>query len=89
MLAEESETSFCREKLVKVLEELQAQAEVALCFVGMMFCLFNSARFDKKMHAISFLALKCGCFTDILCKVLCHTLILLETCTTAIPLPPS
>lgn len=35
MLAEESETSFCREKLVKVLEELQAQAEVALCFVGM------------------------------------------------------
>ncbi|KAK7845684.1 small rna degrading nuclease 5 [Quercus suber] len=34
MLAEKSETSLCREKLVKVLEELQAQAEVALCFVG-------------------------------------------------------
>lgn len=34
MLAERGETSICREKLVKVLEELQAQAEVALCFVG-------------------------------------------------------
>ncbi|KAM3682944.1 hypothetical protein ACB094_12G108600 [Castanea mollissima] len=34
MLAEKSETRLCREKLVKVLEELQAQAEVALCFVG-------------------------------------------------------
>ncbi|KAL5776772.1 hypothetical protein ACOSP7_009698 [Xanthoceras sorbifolium] len=34
MLAEQSETSISREKIVKVLEELQAQAEVALCFVG-------------------------------------------------------
>ncbi|KAJ0087252.1 hypothetical protein Patl1_08172 [Pistacia atlantica] len=34
MLREQSETSLCREKVVKVLEELQAQAEVALCFVG-------------------------------------------------------
>ncbi|XWS23628.1 hypothetical protein CRYUN_Cryun28dG0031300 [Craigia yunnanensis] len=35
MLTEQSETVVPREKLVKVLEELQAQAEVALCFVGM------------------------------------------------------
>lgn len=28
------ETAICREQLVKVLEELQAQAEVGLCFVG-------------------------------------------------------
>ncbi|KAK6277213.1 hypothetical protein POUND7_017536 [Theobroma cacao] len=35
MLTEQSETTVSREKLVKVLEELQAQAEVALCFVGM------------------------------------------------------
>ncbi|CAN8265183.1 unnamed protein product [Cochlearia groenlandica] len=34
MLRDEKETGFCREKVVKVLEELQAQAEVALCFVG-------------------------------------------------------
>ncbi|XP_021902467.1 small RNA degrading nuclease 5 [Carica papaya] len=34
MLREQSETSMCREKIVKVLEELQAQAEVALCFVS-------------------------------------------------------
>lgn len=36
MLTEEKEnkTGVCREKLIKVLEELQAQAEVALCFVG-------------------------------------------------------
>ncbi|GAB4860596.1 Small RNA degrading nuclease 5 [Ancistrocladus abbreviatus] len=34
MLTEESETTICRGKLVKVLEELQARAEVALCFVG-------------------------------------------------------
>ncbi|CAH8313825.1 unnamed protein product [Eruca vesicaria subsp. sativa] len=34
MLKEESEIAFSREKVVKVLEELQAQAEVALCFVG-------------------------------------------------------
>ncbi|CAK9145718.1 unnamed protein product [Ilex paraguariensis] len=34
MLTEEKETAICREKLVKVLEELQAQAEVGLCFVG-------------------------------------------------------
>ncbi|XVE95596.1 hypothetical protein REPUB_Repub02eG0112400 [Reevesia pubescens] len=35
MLMEQSETRIPREKLVKVLEEVQAQAEVALCFVGM------------------------------------------------------
>uniref|UniRef100_A0A2P2LGV8 Uncharacterized protein MANES_18G085900 n=1 Tax=Rhizophora mucronata TaxID=61149 RepID=A0A2P2LGV8_RHIMU len=34
MLTEQTATTLCREKLVKVLEELQAQAEVALCFVG-------------------------------------------------------
>ncbi|XP_013643766.2 small RNA degrading nuclease 5-like [Brassica napus] len=34
MLKEEGEIEFSREKVVKVLEELQAQAEVALCFVG-------------------------------------------------------
>ncbi|CAK9313790.1 unnamed protein product [Citrullus colocynthis] len=32
MLQEQSETSICREKIVKILEELHAQAEVALCF---------------------------------------------------------
>ncbi|KAK3230501.1 hypothetical protein Dsin_002382 [Dipteronia sinensis] len=34
MLAEQSETLISREKIVKVLEELQAQAEVAMCFVS-------------------------------------------------------
>ncbi|KAL3504330.1 hypothetical protein ACH5RR_034171 [Cinchona calisaya] len=34
ILAEQTETALCRDKLVKVLEELQAQAEVGLCFVG-------------------------------------------------------
>ncbi|KAL6952796.1 Small RNA degrading nuclease 5 [Sarracenia purpurea var. burkii] len=34
MLMEQIDSAFCREKLVKVLEELQAQAEVGLCFVG-------------------------------------------------------
>ncbi|CAN6686579.1 unnamed protein product [Malus baccata var. baccata] len=34
MLMDRSETTMCRESIVKVLEELQAQAEVALCFVG-------------------------------------------------------
>ncbi|CAO2834274.1 unnamed protein product [Amaranthus hypochondriacus] len=34
MLTEESKIEVCREKIVKVLEELQAQAEVGLCFVG-------------------------------------------------------
>lgn len=34
MLKDENEIGFDREKVVKVLEELQAQAEVALCFVG-------------------------------------------------------
>lgn len=34
MLREHTETLMCRERIVKVLEELQAQAEVALCFVG-------------------------------------------------------
>ncbi|XP_027089716.1 small RNA degrading nuclease 5-like isoform X1 [Coffea arabica] len=33
-LSEQTETTLCRDKLVKVLEELQAQAEVGLCFVG-------------------------------------------------------
>ncbi|KAF6139614.1 hypothetical protein GIB67_037561 [Kingdonia uniflora] len=33
MLTEQSETTIGRDKLVKVLEELQAEAEVALCFV--------------------------------------------------------
>ncbi|XP_039023242.1 small RNA degrading nuclease 5-like isoform X2 [Hibiscus syriacus] len=35
MLTEQSETKIPREKLIKVLEELQAQAEVALCFIGL------------------------------------------------------
>ncbi|CAL0317100.1 unnamed protein product [Lupinus luteus] len=34
MLAEEGESNFCREQIVEILEELQARAEVALCFVG-------------------------------------------------------
>lgn len=34
ILAEQNETELSRDKLVKVLEELQAQAEVGLCFVG-------------------------------------------------------
>ncbi|KAJ7006506.1 LOW QUALITY PROTEIN: hypothetical protein NC653_005764 [Populus alba x Populus x berolinensis] len=34
MLVEQKETAISLEKIVKVLEELQAQAEVALCFVG-------------------------------------------------------
>ncbi|KAL8141374.1 hypothetical protein V2J09_007395, partial [Rumex salicifolius] len=34
MLKEEKKTELCRDKLGKVLEELQAQAEVALCFIG-------------------------------------------------------
>ncbi|GAA0157038.1 exoribonuclease [Lithospermum erythrorhizon] len=34
MLSEQTETALSRDKLVKVLEELQAQAEVGLCFVG-------------------------------------------------------
>ncbi|CAL2275974.1 unnamed protein product [Prunus armeniaca] len=34
LLLDRSETTMCRESVVKVLEELQAQAEVALCFVG-------------------------------------------------------
>nr|GMD16645.1 small RNA degrading nuclease 5 [Ipomoea batatas] len=33
-LSEETETAMSREKVVKVLEDLQAQAEVGLCFVG-------------------------------------------------------
>ncbi|KAF5725289.1 exonuclease family protein [Tripterygium wilfordii] len=35
MLTEQSEPVIGREKIVKVLQEVQAQAEVALCFVGM------------------------------------------------------
>lgn len=34
MLTEQMDITLCREKLVKVLEDLQAQAEVGLCFVG-------------------------------------------------------
>lgn len=34
ILAEQTEIAVSRDKLVKVLEELQAQAEVGLCFVG-------------------------------------------------------
>lgn len=34
MLREENESKVGREKILKVLEELQAQAEVGLCFVG-------------------------------------------------------
>ncbi|ESW33378.1 hypothetical protein PHAVU_001G064400 [Phaseolus vulgaris] len=34
MLAEQTEPNFCREKIVDILAEFQAQAEVALCFVG-------------------------------------------------------
>lgn len=33
-MLQQNDTNVCREKLVKVLEEIQAQAEVALCFVG-------------------------------------------------------
>ncbi|KAL1317950.1 hypothetical protein HN51_070185 [Arachis hypogaea] len=34
MLVEQGESNFCRDKLVEILEEVQARAEVALCFVG-------------------------------------------------------
>ncbi|XP_017431139.2 small RNA degrading nuclease 5 isoform X2 [Vigna angularis] len=34
MLAEQNESNLCREKIVETLAEFQAQAEVALCFVG-------------------------------------------------------
>ncbi|XP_060198421.1 small RNA degrading nuclease 5 isoform X1 [Lycium barbarum] len=34
ILSEQTDASMSREKIVKVLEELQAQAEVGLCFVG-------------------------------------------------------
>ncbi|KAH6759147.1 Polynucleotidyl transferase [Perilla frutescens var. frutescens] len=34
ILSEQKETLHCREKMVKVLEELQAQSEVGLCFLG-------------------------------------------------------
>uniref|UniRef100_A0A7C9EVU6 Exonuclease domain-containing protein n=1 Tax=Opuntia streptacantha TaxID=393608 RepID=A0A7C9EVU6_OPUST len=34
MLSEQTKTIECREKLLKVLEEQQSQAEVGLCFVG-------------------------------------------------------
>ncbi|KAK7377377.1 hypothetical protein VNO80_02801 [Phaseolus coccineus] len=34
MLAEQTESNVCREKIVDILAEFQAQAEVALCFVG-------------------------------------------------------
>ncbi|KAH1094756.1 hypothetical protein GYH30_040161 [Glycine max] len=34
MLAEQNESNICREKIVEILEEVQARAEVALCFVG-------------------------------------------------------
>ncbi|CAI0625415.1 unnamed protein product, partial [Linum tenue] len=35
MLLDQSETNMSRESILKVLEELQAQAEVALCFLGL------------------------------------------------------
>lgn len=41
MLAEQSEANICRDKMLKVLEELHAQAEVALCFVGLKHWLQN------------------------------------------------
>ena len=34
MLAEQNESNLCREEIVEILEEVQARAEVALCFVG-------------------------------------------------------
>ncbi|KAK4490171.1 hypothetical protein RD792_000828 [Penstemon davidsonii] len=34
ILSEQNDTAICRENMVKVLEEVQAQAEVGLCFVG-------------------------------------------------------
>ena len=34
MLTQQVETALQREHIIKVLEELQAQAEVGLCFVG-------------------------------------------------------
>lgn len=34
MLSEKSEATICREKIVEILEEVQARAEVALCFLG-------------------------------------------------------
>ncbi|KAK4481329.1 hypothetical protein RD792_012214 [Penstemon davidsonii] len=34
ILSEQGDIAMCREKIVKVLEELQAQAEVGLCFLG-------------------------------------------------------
>ncbi|KAK4273945.1 hypothetical protein QN277_017244 [Acacia crassicarpa] len=34
MLSEQNETTICREKIVEILEEVQARAEVALCFLG-------------------------------------------------------
>lgn len=34
MLKEESGSNFGRDKIVEVLEDFQARAEVALCFVG-------------------------------------------------------
>ncbi|TKY56040.1 Small RNA degrading nuclease 5 [Spatholobus suberectus] len=34
MLAKQNESNLCREKIVEILEEVQARAEVALCFVG-------------------------------------------------------
>ncbi|KAE9584764.1 putative exoribonuclease II [Lupinus albus] len=34
MLAEQSESNLCREHIIEILEEVQARAEVALCFVG-------------------------------------------------------
>lgn len=34
MLNEETDTAVSRETVIKVLQELQARAEVGLCFVG-------------------------------------------------------
>ncbi|KAG6774295.1 hypothetical protein POTOM_021648 [Populus tomentosa] len=48
MLAEQKETALSREKIVKVLEELQAQAEVALCFVVVVEGGRRVPDFDRK-----------------------------------------
>ncbi|XP_027331894.1 small RNA degrading nuclease 5 isoform X1 [Abrus precatorius] len=34
MLTEQNDSTLCREEIVEILEEVQARAEVALCFVG-------------------------------------------------------
>lgn len=41
MLSEQSQANMCREKIVEILQEVQARAEVALCFVGIKHWLYN------------------------------------------------